>query len=117
MYAVAWSVPTIDIVYARSIEKDVANRFLALDARPEIDYEGLLPPYICAVVSPAEALHVEGRIYPWRRYQSGTVPAVGAGAHPCGICSARPNAANLFASGKVSGCWHLPRALCHFRWP
>ena len=67
MYAVAWSLPTIDIVYGRSVEEDVAYRFITLKSRPEIDYGRLLPPYICAAVPSAQALHVEDRIYRCRR--------------------------------------------------
>jgi hypothetical protein len=67
MYAVDWSLPTIDIVNAGSVERDVAGRFLVLDGRPEVDYETLLPPYICAAVPSAEALHVQNHIYPCRR--------------------------------------------------
>jgi hypothetical protein len=67
MYAESTSLPTIDIVYRRSVETDVAGRFLAVEARPEVDYEALLPPYICAAVPSAEALHVEGQIYRCRR--------------------------------------------------
>lgn len=66
MYAVSSSLPKIDIVYARSVDEDVAGRFAAC-CRPEIDYEALLPRYICAVVPSAEALHVEGRVYPCTR--------------------------------------------------
>lgn len=67
MYVVAGSLPTIDIVYAGSVEMDVADRFIVLEVRPEVDYETLLPPYICAVVPAAEAVHVESRIYPCQR--------------------------------------------------
>lgn len=67
MYAVVTSLPAIDIVYAGSVETDAASRFLVLDSRPEVDYEALLPPYICAAVPSAEALHVESHIYPCRR--------------------------------------------------
>jgi hypothetical protein len=63
MYAAITSLPTIDIVYPGSVDHDVAGRFVAVDARPEVNYEALLPPYICAKVPSAEALHVEGRIY------------------------------------------------------
>ena len=67
MYAVVGSVPSIDIVYAGSVETDAADRFIVLEVRPEVDYEALLPPYICAAVPAAEAVHVESRIYPCRR--------------------------------------------------
>jgi hypothetical protein len=67
MYAIAGSLPTIDIVYPGSVEEDVADRFLVLEGRPDVDYEALLPPYICAAVPAAEALHVEDHIYPCRR--------------------------------------------------
>jgi hypothetical protein len=67
MYAVVGSLPTIDIVYAGTVETDVADRFVVLDVRPEVDYEALLPPYICAAVPSAEALHVESHTYPCRR--------------------------------------------------
>jgi len=71
MYAVAGSLPTIDIVYpaayARPMEPDVAERFLVMRGRPDVDYEVLLPPYICAAVPAAEALHVERRTFPCRR--------------------------------------------------
>jgi hypothetical protein len=67
MYAVDRSLPTIDIVYTKSVETDVAGRFLALEGRPEVDYETLLPPYICAAVPSAEVLHVENHIYSCRR--------------------------------------------------
>jgi hypothetical protein len=67
MYAVARSLPEIDIVSAASVETDVADRFIVLSGRPEVDYEALLPPFICAAVPAAEALHVEGRYYPCRR--------------------------------------------------
>ncbi len=67
MYAVARTVPAIDIAYAGSVETDVAGRFVLLEGRPEIDYEALLPPYICAAVPGAAAVHVESHIYPCRR--------------------------------------------------
>lgn len=66
MYAAFSSLPTIDIVYAGSVDEDVAGRFVAC-CRPEVDYETLLPPYICAAVPSAKALHVESRVYPCRR--------------------------------------------------
>lgn len=67
MYAVARSVPTIDIAYAGSVETDVAGRFVVLEGRPEIDYEALLPRYICTAVPAAAAVHVESHLYPCRR--------------------------------------------------
>lgn len=67
MYAVARAVPTIDIVYPGSVDTDVADRFLVLEGRPEIDYESLLPPYICSAVPAAKAVNVESHVYPCRR--------------------------------------------------
>jgi hypothetical protein len=67
MYAVVTELPTIDIVYPDSVQTGVAARFVALEGRPEMDYESLLPPYICSVVPAARAVHVESRSYPCRR--------------------------------------------------
>jgi len=49
------------------VETDVADRFVVLEVRPEVDYEALLPPYICYAVPAAKAVHVESHIYPCRR--------------------------------------------------
>ena len=67
MYAVAQPLPTMDIEYAGSMETDVAARFIVLEGRPEVDYKTLLPPYICAAVPAAAAVHVENHIHPCRR--------------------------------------------------
>jgi hypothetical protein len=66
MYAVASTLPTIDILYEHSKDSDVAGRFVTC-CRPEVDFKSLLPPYICAKVPSAVALNVEGRIYPCHR--------------------------------------------------
>jgi hypothetical protein len=67
MYAVAQPVPTIDVEYRDHTDQDVGNKFIALEGRPEIDYERLLPPYICATAPAATAIHVESHVYPCRR--------------------------------------------------
>ncbi len=67
MYAVLNTLPTIDIVYPASVEQDVASRFLAVESRPEVDYQALLPPYICSTVPAAKAVHVESQTYTCRR--------------------------------------------------
>jgi hypothetical protein len=67
MYTVVSALPAVDIVYRGSVEGNVAGRFLALEARPEINYGALLPAYICSAVKAAEAVYVDHRAYPCHR--------------------------------------------------